>query len=206
MNEKDQWLHWIEEIQSIAQAGLTYGKDRFDIERYQRLRDIAASMMTQRANLPLEQVKNLFCAESGYQTPKVDVRAAVFSMERILLVRERDGTWSLPGGWADIHLSAGENVIKEALEEAGVEVEPQRLIALQDRARHNQPPIAWSIYKVFVLCRLIGGRFKQNIETSESGWFSLDALPELSLERNSMAQIAMCFEASRADHWETVFD
>ena len=206
MNEKDQWLHWIEEIQSIAQAGLTYGKDRFDIERYQRLRDIAASMMTQRANLPLEQVKNLFCAESGYQTPKVDVRAAVFSMERILLVRERDGTWSLPGGWADIHLSAGENVIKEALEEAGVEVEPQRLIALQDRARHNQPLIAWSIYKVFVLCRLIGGRFKQNIETSESGWFSLDALPELSLERNSMAQIAMCFEASRADHWETVFD
>ena len=92
MNEKDQWLHWIEEIQSIAQAGLTYGKDRFDIERYQRLRDIAASMMTQRANLPLEQVKNLFCAESGYQTPKVDVRAAVFSMERILLIRERDGT------------------------------------------------------------------------------------------------------------------
>lgn len=95
----DQLLDWIIELQSIAQAGLTYGKDIYDRERYQRLREIAAEMMAQKSGLSLERVTGLFCNDSGYQTPKLDTRAAIFKDDKILLVHENDGSWSLPGGW-----------------------------------------------------------------------------------------------------------
>lgn len=205
--KQDQWLDWAIELQSLAQAGLTYGRDVYDLERYQRLRDIAAEMLASQTDLPLEQVKTLFCNETGYQTPKVDTRAAVFRKGRILLVRENDGAWSLPGGWCEVNLSIGENAEKETLEEAGLRVHARRLIAVQDRNRHNTPRYAYGIVKAFVLCELLDGDFVQNSETTESGFFALDALPApLAQEKNSSEQIALCFQAAAAERWETVFD
>lgn len=99
-------------------GGLTYGKDRFDIERYERLREISAEMMTFKTDLPIEKVKDLFCGETGYQTPKVDTRAAVFKDGKLLLVHENDGKWALPGGWCDVDQSVAENTVKETKEEA----------------------------------------------------------------------------------------
>ena len=96
------WLDWAVELQALAQAGLHYSKDPFDLERFTRVREIAAEMLACRSGLPLEKVKDLFCGETGYQTPKLDTRAAIFQGENILLVRERDGRWSLPGGWVDV--------------------------------------------------------------------------------------------------------
>lgn len=205
--KQDQWLDWAIELQSLAQAGLTYGRDVYDLERYQRLRDIAAEMLASQTDLPLEQVKTLFCNETGYQTPKVDTRAAVFRKGRILLVRENDGAWSLPGGWCEVNLSIGENAEKETLEEAGLRVRARRLIAVQDRNRHNTPRYAYGIVKAFVLCELLDGDFVQNSETTESGFFALDALPApLAQEKSSSEQIALCFQAAAAERWETVFD
>ena len=111
---KDKVAEWAEELQSLAQAGLFYGKDEFDRERYQRIREIAAEMMAHRTGMPLELVKGLFCNETGYQTPKVDTRAAVFQDGKLLLVQERGGLWSLPGGWCEFNLSPAENTVKEA--------------------------------------------------------------------------------------------
>ena len=114
MNENGRlmWLDWVMEIQSLAQAGLTYGRDPYDLERYARLRDIAAEMVAHQTELPFDRVKDLFCNETGYQTPKVDTRAAVFDKGRLLLVRDRDGRGSLPGGWCDVYLSVGENAVR----------------------------------------------------------------------------------------------
>ena len=200
------WLDWAVELQALAQAGLHYGKDPFDIERFQRIRDIAAEMLARGTDLPLETVTDLFCCESGYQTPKLDTRAAVFQNGRILLVRENDGRWSLPGGWVDVNVSVGENTAKEVREEAGLEVIPRRVIAVQDREKHNRPVYAWKICKVFVLCALVGGEFRPNSETTASGYFSLEDLPPLAEEKNTEEQVRMCFEASRAETWETLFD
>ena len=136
------WTEWAIEIQSIAQAGLAYGHDAFDLERYRRLRDIAAEMIAHKADISFEKAKELFCGETGYQTPKVDTRSAVFKDGKILLVRENDGRWALPGGWCDVNVSVGENAVKETLEEAGVTAIAERLIAVQDRNRHNEPPSA----------------------------------------------------------------
>lgn len=202
----EQWLKWASELQSLAQAGLTYGHDRFDLERYTRIREISAEMMARQTELPLETVRDLFCEESGYQTPKVDVRAAVFREGKLLLVQEENGEWSLPGGWADIHLSAAENAAKECAEEAGVTVTVDRLIAVQDREKHNLPVLAHSIYKIFFHCTYVAGDFRENSETRDSRWFGPEELPPLSEGRNNREQILMCFDAHRDPAWEPRFD
>lgn len=115
----------------IAQAGLQYGKDQYDRERYAELRQIAAEMLSAQTGLPTEKIHVLFCNETGYQTPKVDTRAAVFADGRILLVHENNGTWALPGGWCDVDQSIASNTEKEVREEAGFEVTAERLIAVQ---------------------------------------------------------------------------
>ncbi len=125
---------------------------------------------------------------------------------RIELVRELDGLWSLPGGWVDAGLSVAESAVKEVLEEAGLTVRAERIIAVQDREKHNQPVYAWKICKIFVLCTLLGGAFVENSETTESGYFSLEDLPPLAEEKNTQEQIALCFEAHCAKQWETQFD
>ncbi len=206
MDKNEKWLQWAVKLQSIAQAGLYYGKDKFDLERYEQIRDIAAEMISYKSEIPVEKVKDLFCNEIGYQTPKLDTRAAVFKEDRILLVRESDGRWSLPGGWVDAGLSVKENAEKEVLEEAGLTVAVHRIIAVQDRDKHNLPVYAYKVCKVFVECEYLSGEFAPNLETIASGYFGMDELPELATEKNNEEQVRMCFGARGAEHWETVFD
>ena len=206
MDQREQWLAWAVELQSLAQAGLHYGKDPFDLERYERIRSIAAEMVSLQGEIPLDKVKDLFCCETGYQTPKLDTRAAIFQNGKILLVRESSGLWSLPGGWVDVDLSIGENAVKEVREEAGLDVTADTVIAVQDREKHNRPVYAWKVCKVFVLCSVTGGSFTPNIETTESRYFGLEELPPLSEDKNSPEQIEMCFAASGDQNWKTLMD
>ncbi len=206
MDADKRWLAWAVELQSLAQAGLTYGKDGFDLERYARIREISAEILAHMTGLPVEKVTGLFCNETGYQTPKLDTRAAVFQDGKILLVRERDGRWALPGGWCDVNVSVGENTVKEVKEEAGLDVIPWRIIAVQDRAKHNLPVYAYGVCKIFVQCDAAGGQFTPNLETTEARYFPPDQLPPLAEEKNTPAQVALCFEAYRSDTWATHFD
>ena len=205
-NQQPEWLEWAKELQFIAQAGLTYSKDAFDIERFERIREISAEIVSRQTGLPLEKVKDLFCNEEGFQTPKLDTRAAIFKANRILLVKEKNGTWSLPGGWVDVNQTIKSNTIKEVKEEAGLDVEATRIIAVQDRNLHNLPPSAYNVCKVFVLCEANGGDFQPNIETIESGYFSLDEIPPLAEEKTNKAPLDMCFAAYRYKDWEVQFD
>lgn len=202
----DKIVEWAKELQSLAQAGLFYGKDVYDKERYQRVREIAAEMMAERTGLPAEKITTLFCGDSGYQTPKVDTRAAIFQGRKILLVREKNGTWSLPGGWCEFNLSPMENAVKETKEEAGLDVHAVRLIAVQDRDKHNKPPYAYGVVKIFYLCEALGGRFEANSETTESAYFSLDELPPLAGEKCNREQVEMCFAAQADENWAAQFD
>lgn len=201
-----QWLEWAKELQFIAQAGLTYTKDLFDKERFERIREISAEIMSLQSKHPLSEIKDLFCNEMGFQTPKLDTRAAIFKDNKILLVEENDGTWSMPGGWVDVMETVKSNTVKEVKEEAGLDVDAVRVIALHDRNLHNQPPYAYNVCKVFVLCEVKGGCFHPNIETVGSGYFSLDELPPLSVAKNSYQQIEMCFTARSEKNWQVEFD
>ena len=206
MKSSEFWLNTAIELQSLAQAGLTYGKDVYDKERYERIREISAEMVANMSQMPLQKVKDLFCCESGYQTPQIDTRAAIFKNGKILLVHENNGTWSLPGGWCDVNVSVGENTVKEVREEAGLEVKTDKIIAVQDRAKHNLPLYAYSVCKIFVQCSVIGGKFKENIETTEYKYFAKDELPLLAEEKNNEEQIKMCFDAYYDENWKAILE
>ena len=202
-----QWTEFAIRIQSLAQAGLAYCKNEYDMERYEELRRIAAEMIACETDLPIEKVRGFFCNETGYQTPKIDTRAAIFKDGKILLVYENNGTWSLPGGWCDVDQSVASNTIKEIKEETGLDAAAEKLIAVQDWRKHNRCNLPYGVIKIFVLCNVLGGSFEDNIETTEIKYFGKKELPEnLAVEKTTEEQIRLCFEAYESEHWESVLE
>ncbi len=201
------WLEWARRLQAIAQSGLTFSRDHFDIERYEQLREIAAEIMSAHSEADVTIIRNLFAGQIGYATPKVDVRGAVFRDGAILLVKERsDGCWTLPGGWADVGDSPAEAVVREIAEESGYLTRAVKLLALYDRNKHGHPPIPDHAYKLFFLCELIGGAPAESSETDGVGFFAEDELPDLSLMRVTPAQIARLFAHYRNPDLPADFD
>jgi ADP-ribose pyrophosphatase YjhB (NUDIX family) len=173
-------------VQAIAQAGLHYAENEFDRQRYQELRDLSVELSAAATDMDMGKIRDLFTNETGFQTPKVDVRSVVIKDNKILLARERsDGGFSLPGGFADINNSPSEVAVKEVREETGLEVRTSRLLAVIDTDRHNFPPLEYHYYKLVFLCDLIGGELCDSDETTEAGFFDLDNLPQLSEKRNT---------------------
>jgi len=170
MQATDLLLH-AQRLQAIAQAGLTWATNAYDLERY-----------------------------AGYQTPKVDVRAVVFRGENeILMVREKvdHNRWTVPGGWADVGYTPTEVAVKEVREEAGLVVKPGRLLALLDKRKHLHPAQPWYVYKIFIRCELVGGDMVHDTtETAGAGWFHQEeaAMLELSTDRLTTGQLDMLFQ------------
>lgn len=202
-----KWIDWVKQIQSIAQAGLTYSKDVYDLERFQQLRDISIAMMSHYTKTDWEVVENLFASETGYQTPKVDIRAVIFQNEKLLFVKEKsDGKWALPGGWADISYTPTEVAAKEALEETGYKVDHFRLLAIFDKEKHQPSPSATHIYKIFIGCEIVGGEKKLSIETEDIDFFSENEIPDLSIARNTEWQIKEMFAFMKDRNKEKILD
>ena len=206
--KNDVWKKWAQELQFLAQCSLAYSKDKFDRERSERIREIACEMLSYKYDLPIEKIKMDFASEIGYQTPKVETRAAIIKDNKILLVKEQlDGKWALPGGYQDVNVSIRENVIKEASEEAGAVVQPLKVVAVLDYNRHHHVNFPLGMVKIFVLCEYINHSFNENTETLGAEFYSLDDLPELSLTRITKKQLEMCFECYKdPQNWDTIFD
>lgn len=201
MSLEPDWLIWTRELQAIAQTGLAFSRDPYDRERYEMLRALASRMMAAQTGAPAERIEALFTKETGYATPKIDVRAAVFDdVGRILMVREAadSGRWTLPGGFADVNITAAESVVKEVREESGFDVRVRKLAAVWDRTRQGHPATVFSCCKLFYLCDLVGGAAATSHETTEVGWFAEPDVPaDLSLGRVLRAQITRMFEHVR---------
>lgn len=173
-------------IQAIAQSGLHFAENDFDRERYEELRALSVKLTATVCDSEPEKIRNLFTNETGFQTPKVDVRSVVISDGKILMVREKiDGRYSIPGGFADINYSPSEVAVKEVREETGLNVRFNRILAIADTDSHGFPPLPYHYYKLVMLCDLVDGHFTDSIETSGAGFFDFDNLPELSVERNT---------------------
>jgi ADP-ribose pyrophosphatase YjhB (NUDIX family) len=204
------WLQWAREIQAIAQTGLTFSQDPFDRDRYAALRRLSARIMAEHTDADLTRIQELFESETGYATPKVGVRAAVFDTAgRILMVRETadQNRWSLPGGWADVNQTPTQSAVREVFEESGYQVRVLKLAAVWDRARQAHPPLPFSIVRMFFICALEGGTPKTSIETSEVAWFAEPDVPaDLSLRRTLPHHIQRMFAHSREPGLMTEFD
>ncbi len=209
MNEilKYDWLKMAKRLQAIAQSGLEYCQNKYDIERFQEIRTLSVQIMHDFTGMEMATLKEVFASEKGYQTPKVDVRGVVFRDDKILMVKETiDGKWSVPGGWADVGYTPREVACKEVFEESGLKVEPVKLLAVLDKSHHNYPLDMFHIYKIFILCRETGGSLKTSIETSDSGFFAIDELPPLSTPRITKEQIELLFEYKNNPDKEAIVD
>jgi ADP-ribose pyrophosphatase YjhB (NUDIX family) len=201
------WLEWAQKLQAIAQTGLTYAENVFDIQRYEQIKEISADIIANYSQTDQSYILDLFNQESGYATPKVDVRGAVFRDNQILLVKERsDGCWSLPGGWADVGETASESIVKEIWEESGFRTRAVKLLAAYDRNKQGHPPFIFCVYRLFFLCEIIGGTATPSIETEAVDFFPEDGIPDLSLRRTTPTQITRAFHHHRHPDLPTDFD
>ena len=200
-------LEWVQRLQTITQAGLTYSRDPYDRERFEQLQELTAEIAAGEDEEAAPSLLAVLHAEAGYATPKVDVRAVVERAGQLLFVREaHDGAWSLPGGWADIGQSPSEVAEREVLEETGYVVRATKLLAVYDKAKHEHPKAFWYVYKLFILCRLESGEPKTSHETLEVAFFGPDALPPLSRERVTEAQVQRMFSHLEQPELPTDFD
>jgi len=193
-------LLYAQRLQALAQTGITYASTQYDLERYLEIRELSVKLLQQLTDEPFEKIVRVFASDTGYQTPKIDVRAVVFrGTNEILMVKEKiDGDrWTVPGGWADVGYSPSEVAVKEAKEEAGLDVRPGRLLALLDKRKHAHPPQPFYAYKAFIQCDAIGGELiDETNETSGAAWFRQDQIPtlDLSIDRITASQLEMLFQ------------
>jgi ADP-ribose pyrophosphatase YjhB (NUDIX family) len=201
------WLRWVKRLQAIAQDGLTYSTNEYDVGRYEQLREIAAEILASHSTGALEEARGLLELETGPATPKVDLRAAIFDGDKILLVKEPDdGGWSLPGGWADVGETAAEAAVREVREESGYRVRAVRLISAYDRDRQGHPPIPYHVYKLVFLCEILDETRLRAVDAEEVAFFGEHELPRLSLSRITPAQIKRFFEHHRRPDLPADFD
>jgi ADP-ribose pyrophosphatase YjhB (NUDIX family) len=201
------------ELAAMAQNGLAYATDRYEKNRYERLRTAAAEILALLGDADPAQLHSALAVDRGHATPKVDVRGALFDRAgRVLLVQERrDGRWTLPGGWADALDPPSRAVEREVAEEAGLTVRATRLAAVHDGSRHNgHGGSPWHIYKLFFLIELVDEPQQPvaglDEETTDVGYFALDQLPPLSTGRCTADQLHLMWTYHTDPVRPTTFD
>lgn len=208
MNLKQKsWLDWAREIQAIAQSGLHYSENEYDRQRYFRLLELSAEIIGTESGAQIGFLKDVFSKQVGYATPKVDVRAAVFRENQLLMVRERmDGGWTMPGGWADVGDVPSEAAERETWEESGFQVKAVKLVGVYD-ANRTGPLELFHAYKIIYLCDLIDGKAQTSYETTEVAFFGLNEIPtHLSGERTLPRHIQDAFNAHGNPGVKAIFD
>jgi len=196
MKNQNEMLQLAKQVQALAENGLHFSENDFDLDRYQILEEISLRMLSLVTGLPSETIEISTPERFGYRTPKVDVRAVVFNdQDEILMVKERvDSRWSLPGGWCDVGYTPTETAEKEAEEEAGIKVKVSRLLAVFDKKLRDHPEDLFYSYKIFLECEAENYEITTGMETLDVGFFGQEKLPELSTPRNTAGQIHKMFD------------
>jgi ADP-ribose pyrophosphatase YjhB (NUDIX family) len=193
----DPTLVLVRRLHALARTGQHFCGSEYDRERYAEIERIAAELLAGTSPPDRDALLAAWRQETGYVTPKIEVRGAVFRDGRVLLVRETaDGRWTLPGGWADVNESPSEAVEKEIVQESGFRARAVKLAALWDRRRHGHGASVFHCWKAFFLCEIDGGEARGSYETDAVGFFDPLELPPMSLGRCTPRQVARML-----DHW-----
>ena len=200
----EPWLEYARKLQALASTGLFFGASDFDKERYAEIGEIANRMLADLASVPLSRIAELVPGYAqGYATPSIDVRGALIVEDKVLLVQEKsDGLWTLPGGYADVGLSAAENTAKEIWEEACIRVVVNRLYCIHHKSKHPYDQDLRDFYKLYFLCEPQDGTLAElnpqpGPETDGAAFFAISDLPPLSTTRTIAANITLAYEMLR---------
>jgi ADP-ribose pyrophosphatase YjhB (NUDIX family) len=207
MNKQIELLQLAKQVQALAENGLHYSENDYDLDRYSNLEEISLRMISLVSGLSEKTIEMATPERNGYRTPKVDIRCVIFNdRDEILMVQERiDSRWSLPGGWCDVGYTPTEVAEKEAFEEAGIRVNAGRLLAVLDKKKHDHPEDLFYAYKIFLECKPENFEIKPGMETLDAGFFTENALPELSTPRNTAGQIQLMFDFHfNRIHWPVI--
>ena len=198
-----EFYDYILKIQSIAKIGLVFSKDPYAITNYQQINDLTVEMLEK--FMEMEFHRPNYFSRDIYPTPSVSVRAVILdkNKEKALFVRESNsGTYSFPGGWADLYDSPGQTAINESSQEAGADIEITRLVGVL-----NRTPFKTSVhvpeYLVVFEAKLKGELHEHEYETDDVEWFPLDSLPPLS-RKVAKEEIARIIDAIKTN--KTIFD
>ncbi|SDF60656.1 ADP-ribose pyrophosphatase YjhB, NUDIX family [Mucilaginibacter pineti] len=204
----NELLTLITRLRSVADIGLLYAKNEYDIERYTELQQIGNEMLDKVTGWGADAIKFNFPIAADYPTAKVDVRGIVLSADnKVLLAKESaDGRWSLPGGWADVGYSPSEVIIKEFQEETGLDVVPETLLAVFDKKMHPHPAQPWYVYKMIFHCRAASLILNKGFDVLDVQYFDVDNLPEISEDRILKSQIITLCQKIIAGDKSTLFD
>ena len=207
MPNPNQWLDWAREIQALAQSGKTYALNDWQIERYDKLMGIAAEIVSQYTDLSHQAILENFKIQTGYATPKIDVRGAVFREGKLLMVKEsRDGGWTMPGGWADVGDYPAAAAEREVWEESGFNVKARKLVGVYD-ANRVKPMEFYHAFKLVFLCDILGGEARTSNETTDVAFYSQEEIPEnFAGERTRPRHIRDAFTALFDPAVPAVFD
>ncbi len=131
-------LNILDEIRAISIEGLTYAKDKYDVERYRKLMEITAKKYSEIINLPKNKIISKLRKEIGCITPKLGIDVAITNKDNEVLILKRtdDNNWSLPCGWLDIGEKPFDTAIRESKEETGINIEPLGYIAITEKGPH----------------------------------------------------------------------
>ena len=189
---------YLQRMLAITDTGLTYTKDPFDRERYEDLRQILWSLLQDQTELNKEELTAIFQPSGSYATPLMDVRAWIVQDQKICLVRgQGEDTWALPGGFGEVGYSPKENIRKEVQEETGFTSEVGSLLAVFDTNRFQ---LQNKQYAKFVFdCQLLDGRFQENQEVAELGFFDIVSLPPLSEKRITKEQMEILWQVYKGE-------
>jgi len=205
--EKADTLTLIKRLKSISDIGMLYTQNEYDKERYSEILEISYQLLHKLTGIETASLKNLYRENKDYPTAKVDIRGLITRDNKILLVKERaDNKWALPGGWADIGFSPKEIIVKECKEETGLDVIPERLLAVFDKKFHPHPPQPFYVYKMVFYCKVISTIVNIGFDVLDVQYFDADDLPELSEDRILKSQLKLVFQKASATGMDTYFD
>ena len=194
---------YILKIQSIAKIGLVFSKDPYAITNYQQINDLTLEMLEKL--LEIEFHRPNYFSRDIYPTPSVSVRAVILNntRDKILMVRESNsGTYSFPGGWADLYDSPAQTAINESSQEAGADIEITRLVGVLNRTPFKAN-VGVPEYLVVFEAKLKGNLHEHEYETDDVAWFPLDQLPPLS-RKVMKEEIDRIIDAIKTN--KTIFD
>lgn len=210
---KDEIYQIADELRAIANAGLHWGENGYDKERYERVLKTSARLLAAVENGSEAEIYAQYTGNLLHLSPLLCVEAALFREDRILLIqRSDDHTWAMPGGLLEVGESPAQGAERELWEEAGLHGKVVRLLALYDTRFWPARSRMQLVISQFLLQadgdpglhRGAGKEHSSLAETLDVGFFAEDDLPELHIGHD--LRVPMAFQLWRAESGATFFD